>query len=375
MYCTHFGFDQSPFRITPDPAFFFPGGNRGAVLDALLYAITRGEGIVKVVGEVGSGKTMLCRMLEREMPPRCELIYLANPNLNPDEILPAIACELKLPRLAGAGKAELLHQIHDFLLARHADNRRVVMFVEEAQCMPLATLEEIRLLSNLETSHDKLLQIVLFGQPELDTKLSSHEMRQLDERITYRFQLSPLGPRELRDYLVCRLTASGYRGPEVFTPGALRALARGSRGLLRRINVLADKALLAAYSGGARQVSARHVARAIRDSEYRSWTRRPRTLWPWFAVAAGLLSLAVLGGYGLARQALSPATPLAEDHTEDAQNPGMDPAELTAFSLAVLEARPTMPAESRITGPDPLLSALAQLDRMSSAPEKAISGP
>ena len=120
---------------------------------------------------------------------------------------------------------------------------------------------------------------------------------------------------------------------------------------------------------------ARCAARAIRDSEYRSWTRRPRTLWPWFAVAAGLLSLAVLGGYGLARQALSPATPLAQDHTEDALNPGMDPAELTAFSLAVLEARPTMPAESRITGPDPLLSALAQLDRMSSAPEKAVSGP
>jgi len=375
MYCTHFGFDQSPFRITPDPAFFFSGGNRGAVLDALLYAITRGEGIVKVVGEVGSGKTMLCRMLERELPPRCELIYLANPTLNPDEILPAIACELKLPRLAGAGKAELLHQIHDYLLARHADNRRVVMFVEEAQCMPLATLEEIRLLSNLETSRDKLLQIVLFGQPELDTKLGSHEMRQLDERITYRFQLAPLSPRELRDYLVCRIAASGYRGPDVFTPGALRALARGSRGLLRRINVLADKALLAAYSGGARQVSARHVARAVRDSEYRTWSRGPRRVWPWFAVAAGLTSLAVLGGFGIVRQGLLQAAPLAEDSVEDAQGPGMDPAELTAFSLAVLEARPATPAEASAAGSDPLLSALARLDRMSSAPEVTVSGP
>ena len=375
MYCTHFGFDQSPFRITPDPAFFFPGGNRGAVLDALLYAITRGEGIVKVVGEVGSGKTMLCRMLEREMPPRCELIYLANPNLNPDEILPAIACELKLPRVAGAGKAELLHQIHDHLLSRHADNRRVVMFVEEAQCMPLATLEEIRLLSNLETSHDKLLQIVLFGQPELDTKLSRHEMRQLDERITYRFQLAPLGPRELRDYLVCRLTASGYRGPEVFTPGALRALARGSRGLLRRVNILADKALLAAYSGGARQVSARHVARAVRDSEYRAWARGPRERWSWFAVAAGLMSLAVLGGYGLLRHGPTPTSPIADERVEDTRGPGMNPAELTAFSLAVLEARPATPTASRAAGTDPLLSALARLDRMSSAPERTTRGP
>ena len=375
MYCTHFGFDQSPFRITPDPAFFFPGGNRGAVLDALLYAITRGEGIVKVVGEVGSGKTMLCRMLEREMPPRCELIYLANPNLNPEEILPAIACELKLPRVAGTGKAELLHQIHDHLLARHADNRRVVMFVEEAQCMPPATLEEIRLLSNLETSHDKLLQIVLFGQPELDTKLSRHEMRQLDERITYRFQLAPLGPRELRDYLVCRLTASGYRGPEVFTPGALRTLARGSQGLLRRINILADKALLAAYSGGARQVSAQHVARAVRDSEYRSSTRLPRTLWPWSAVAASLLALAALGGYGIVRQGLPQAAPLADERVEEPPGPGMNPAELTAFSLAVLEARPATAAADSAAGSDPLLSALARLDRMSSAPEANVSGP
>jgi type II secretory pathway predicted ATPase ExeA len=375
MYCTHFGFDQSPFRITPDPAFFFPGGNRGAVLDALLYAITRGEGIVKVVGEVGSGKTMLCRMLEREMPPRCELIYLANPNLNPEEILPAIACELKLPRVAGTGKAELLHQIHDHLLARHADNRRVVMFVEEAQCMPPATLEEIRLLSNLETSHDKLLQIVLFGQPELDTKLSRHEMRQLDERITYRFQLAPLGPRELRDYLVCRLTASGYRGPEVFTPGALRTLARGSQGLLRRINILADKALLAAYSGGARQVSAQHVARAVRDSEYRSSTRLPRTLWPWSAVAASLLALAALGGYGIVRQGLPQAAPLADERVEEPPGPGMNPAELTAFSLAVLEARPATAAADSAAGSDPLLSALARLDRMSSAPEASVSGP
>ena len=158
MYCHHFGFHQPPFKITPDPALFFPGGNRGAVLDALIYAIGRGEGIVKVVGEVGSGKTMLCRMLEREIPDNCEVIYLANPNLSPEEILPAIAYELKLAIPLGATKPMVMHQLHDYLLAKHADNRRVVMFVEEAQGMPLATLEEIRLLSNLETAQDKLLQ-------------------------------------------------------------------------------------------------------------------------------------------------------------------------------------------------------------------------
>jgi len=242
MYSQHFGLAKSPFRITPDPEMFFPGGNRGAVLDALVYAISRGEGIVKVVGEVGSGKTMLCRMLERELPDHCEIIYLANPRLAPDEILHAIAVELELPVPATATKLEALRALHDYLLTRHAANRRVVMFVEEAQGTPLATLEEIRLLSNLETSQDKLLQIVLFGQPELDAKLAMHEIRQLNERITFRFELAPFRTAEIRDYLNTRLRASGYRGPELFSGPAIRELARHSRGLLRRINILADKA-------------------------------------------------------------------------------------------------------------------------------------
>jgi energy-coupling factor transporter ATP-binding protein EcfA2 len=140
MYSQHFGLDRTPFRITPDPAFFFPGGNRGAVLDALIYAISRGEGIVKVVGEVGSGKTMLCRMLERELPEHCEIIYLANPRLAPDEILHAIAVELELPVAATATRLDVMRALHEHLVGRHAANRRVVMFVEEAQGMPLATL-------------------------------------------------------------------------------------------------------------------------------------------------------------------------------------------------------------------------------------------
>jgi MSHA biogenesis protein MshM len=268
MYSQHFGLAKTPFRITPDPEMFFPGGNRGAVLDALVYAISRGEGIVKVVGEVGSGKTMLCRMLERELPDHCEIIYLANPRLAPDEILHAIAVELELPVPATATKLEAMRALHDYLLSRHAANRRVVMFVEEAQGTPLATLEEIRLLSNLETSQDKLLQIVLFGQPELDAKLAVHEIRQLNERITFRFELAPFKTAEIRDYLNTRLRASGYRGPDLFSGPAIRELARHSRGLLRRINILADKALLAAFAEHARRVTAGHVRLAARDSAF-----------------------------------------------------------------------------------------------------------
>jgi len=268
MYSQHFGLTTTPFKITPDPAFFFPGANRGAVLDALVYAISRGEGIVKVVGEVGSGKTMLCRMLERELPAHCEIIYLANPRLAPDEILHAIAIELQLPLGVTASRLEAQRALHDHLLARHAANKRVVMFVEEAQGMPLSTLEEIRLLSNLETSEDKLLQIVLFGQPELDEKLAIHEIRQLNERITFRFNLAPLNADEIRDYLNTRLRTSGYRGNELFGTSAVRELTRHSRGLLRRINVLADKALLAAFAANARQVRGKHVRLAARDSAF-----------------------------------------------------------------------------------------------------------
>ncbi len=195
MYNQHFGLDRPPFKITPDTDFFFPGGNRGAVLDALLYAVTQGEGIVKVTGEVGSGKTMLCRMLQTHLPAEIERVYLANPSVSPEEILRAIAFELGLPATREASRLELMHALHEHLVRRHAEGRQVVVFVEESQSMPVTTLEEIRLLSNLETHHYKLLQIVLFGQPELDAMLAQPGIRQLRERIAHSFRLQPLRRR------------------------------------------------------------------------------------------------------------------------------------------------------------------------------------
>ncbi len=268
MYYDYFGLRQPPFRITPDTNLFFPGGNRGAVLEALVYAITHGEGIVKVVGEVGSGKTMLCRMLEQELPDNVEVIYLANPSLSPDDILHAIAFELGLTLEPGADRLEVMQKLQDYLLKRHAGNRQVVMFVEEAQGMPLETLEEIRLLSNLETSQHKLLQIVLFGQPELDENLAQPHIRQLRERITYSFDLVPFRREQVRDYLNSRLRACGCNTDGVFSPGAVRAITRHSQGLLRRINILADKAMLAAYAEGSRKIRGKHVRVAARDSEF-----------------------------------------------------------------------------------------------------------
>lgn len=207
MYYEHFGLTQAPFRITPNTDFFFGGGNRGPILEALIYAITQGEGIVKVTGEVGSGKTMLCSMLQSRLPEQVETVYLANPSVSPEEILHAIAFEMQLAIDRNASRLVVMHAIQDYLLKRHAEGKRVVLFVEESQGMPIATLEEIRLLSNLETKSDKLLQIVLFGQPELDDNLRENHIRQLKERITHSFRLEPLTAAETREYLMFRLRA------------------------------------------------------------------------------------------------------------------------------------------------------------------------
>ena len=216
MYQEHFGLKRPPFKITPDTSLFFEGNQRGAALEALMYAIRSGEGIIKVVGEVGSGKTMLCRMLEVRLANDIDVIYIANPSLSPDNILHVIAHELQLDVNNGMSKVDVMQRIQAHLLKKHANNRQVVLFVEEAQSMPIETLEEIRLLSNLETDENKLLQMVLFGQPELDEKLSVPHIRQLKERITQSFYLSPFPPDDTLQYLNFRLRAVGYKGPDVF---------------------------------------------------------------------------------------------------------------------------------------------------------------
>jgi type II secretory pathway predicted ATPase ExeA len=295
MYYAHFGLDQAPFKITPNTEFFYSGGNRGPILEALMYAISHGEGIVKVTGEVGSGKTMLCNMMQTRMPAHIESVYLANPSVSPEEILHAIAFDLQLPVDRAASRLEVMHALQDHLVKRHAEGHRVVVFVEESQSMPLATLEEMRLLSNLETRNDKLLQIVLFGQPELDDNLRQPAIRQLRERITHSFRLEPLEPDEVREYLMFRLRAAGYRGPDMFSSLVVSQVARASEGLTRRINLLADKALLAAFSENTHNVRLKHIKAAIRDSEFsRESAVRPPPRYGWRA-AALMLAGAVVG--------------------------------------------------------------------------------
>ena len=248
MYEEYFGLERPPFKITPDTSLFYDGGKRGDILAALVYAIHRGEGIVKVVGEVGSGKTMLCRMLQLKLPDTVEIVYIANPSVSAEDILFVIAHELSLPVVKGSSKHEVMHMLQDYLLQRHMENKQVVLFVEEAQGMPLDTLEEIRLLSNLETDENKLLQIILFGQPELDQNLAQQSIRQLRERITHNFELEPLTRDEIHNYLNFRMREVGYTGPELINNTVAKKVEQHSAGLLRRINIIADKILLSAFA-------------------------------------------------------------------------------------------------------------------------------
>lgn len=294
MYQGHFGLDRPPFKITPDTSLFFKGSQRGAVLEALMYAVTSGEGIIKVVGEVGSGKTMLCRMLEVRLADSVDIVYIANPSLSPDNILHVIAHEMGLDVKNSSSKLDVMQQISEYLLERHADNRQVVLFVEEAQSMPIETLEEVRLLSNLETEHSKLLQMVLFGQPELDQKLAQDHIRQLKERITHSFYLDPFQPKDTLEYLNFRLRSVGYRGPDVFNRKTANAIKKYSGGLTRRINILADKALMASFSEGGHEVTLKHVHTGAIDSDF----KKKSNLRLWLAGALVVLALAIAGWLG-----------------------------------------------------------------------------
>jgi MSHA biogenesis protein MshM len=362
MYYEHFGLTQAPFKITPNTDFFFTGGNRGPVLEALIYAITHGEGIVKVSGEVGSGKTMLCNMLQNRLPPNVESVYLAHPSVAPEEALHAIAFELGLGIDRQADRLEVMHSLQQHLLEQHAAGHRVVLFIEESQSMPLATLEEIRLLSNLETRNDKLLQMVLFGQPELDEILRRPDIRQLRDRIAHSFRLDPLGDGEVREYLMFRMRAAGYRGPEIFSATVVRQIAKASSGLTRRINLIADKALLAAFSENTHTIEPRHVRAALRDSEFGHAQRGARSGLPYAWAAAALLAGAALGAvlYAVvddsfarsAKAALPAAAPIAAAVAPSAAAPAMvspPPAAPAAATAAVAAAAAAAPAAAANT--------------------------
>jgi MSHA biogenesis protein MshM len=265
LYLDHFNLSADPFRITPDTAFFFTGGQRGDFLEGLVVASMHDEGIVSVVGEIGMGKTMLTRMLlERLRLLPCDTVYLANPVFDRNEILEAITRDLMHAPERG-NRAQTLAILESALLERYTRGRRVVVVIDEAHSMPAPTLEEIRLLSNLETSHHKLLKIVLFGQPELDELLNSTRLRQVKDRISHRFELQPFTAQEACSYLTFRLQKAGWQGEDLFDAAAHKLLLQASGGRTRKLNMLADKSMLAAYAEGATRIGLEQVRRAVGD--------------------------------------------------------------------------------------------------------------
>ena len=353
MYLSHYGLDEPPFRITPVTDWFYGGANRAAILEALIYAISHGEGIIKVVGEVGTGKTMMCRVLMERLPPHVDTIYLSDPTLSREEIVYAIADELGLD-LAGQRATTALRSLQNALIGRYADGRRVVLLIDEAHAMPHPTLEEVRLLSNLETSRHKLLQIVLFGQPELDQTLRMAQMRQLKDRIIHHFTMQPLTEPVIAEYLSFRMRAAGYHGPEIFTPGAVRLITRASQGLTRRVNILADKALLAAFVANTHAVEAKHVRKAMQDSELEVPKRRLVPAYAGAAIAAvvGILLFVTWNTWLRPLPEPAAARPTAETAGATAAAPPIaPPAPATPPPGQGPDSSPASPAPAAAPGP------------------------
>lgn len=267
MYLNHFGLSEFPFSITPDTSFVCSLQGHQEALNTLLVALNGGEGFVKISGEVGTGKTLLCRRLLQSLDAGWVTAYLPNPNLDGDTLLRALAEEFGVEDFAGLDQYHLLRRVNLALLGFARAKKRVVVCIDEAQAMPIETLEALRLLSNLETEKRKLVQIVLFGQPELDAKLRRPEVRQLLQRIAFHYRLGTLKKSELELYLAHRLRVAGFRGEALFSPAALRALHRASGGTPRLINILAHKTLLAAFGEGRQTIRRRHVRLAAGDTE------------------------------------------------------------------------------------------------------------
>jgi MSHA biogenesis protein MshM len=286
MYLGHFSLREAPFSITPDTDFFYPHEGAQASLNMLLVALRSGEGFLKVVGELGCGKTVLCRQLLKTLQGEFVTAYIPNPDMGPDDLLLALAGELGVAIPQPVQRHAVMNGIGACLVGHARQGKRVVVCIDEAQAIPVRTVESLRLLSNLETEKRKLLQIVLLGQPDLDTKLARPEIRQLLQRITFSEYLGPMALNRVPVYLAHRLSTASLDNAtagELFTPEAAAAIAKASGGVPRLINVLAHKSLMLAYGEGVYEVSVEHARLAAADTpglqRPQPWWQRLRAAW------------------------------------------------------------------------------------------------
>ena len=269
MYVEHFHLRENPFSLTPDTQFFLNQQGHRQALNTLLVALKHCEGFIKIVGEVGTGKTLLCRILLQQLNRDFITAYIPNPALSAEELKGFVAQEIGAVYRADMPAYELMSAIYRRLLSLAKQGKQVVLIVDEAQAMPRDTIENLRLLTNLETEKRKLLQVVMIGQPELDTLLAREDLRQLKQRIIFSEYLSPFCLAATVAYIHHRLAAAGHdnRHHVLFTPFALRLAHLGSGGIPRLINILCHKALMSSYGRGHQGVNAWHMAKAIVDTE------------------------------------------------------------------------------------------------------------
>ncbi len=294
MYQDYFGLTEAPFSITPDTSYFYAHGHYSEALNTLLVALRAGEGFIKVTGEVGTGKTLLCRKLLNTVEDRFVTAYIPNPMLTPYGLQSAVADELGLDMSRHYGHHQLLKLISNRLLELTAEGKNIVLCIDEAQTMPVETMEALRLLTNLETEKQKLLQVILFGQPELDDHLNEKNVRQLKQRITFSYVLKPIDQEEMKLYLTHRLGVAGYKGGNLFEEKAMSSLYKASRGIPRLINILSHKSLMSAYGQGTKHVNKDNMRAAIKDTEDAQLSHANHATPAWVIATASLFAVSLV---------------------------------------------------------------------------------
>ncbi len=299
MYLYHFGIKELPFTLTPNTSYFFGLPSHKEAIQVLSTALKTGEGFIKVTGEVGTGKTLICRKLLNDLPKDFVTAYIPNPYLSPQELRRAVASELNVSLTDHSDQQEFTQRIQQRLIHIHQQNKGVVLIIDEAQALPVESIEALRLITNLETESRKLLQVVLFGQPELDEKLALPELRQLKQRITFSYCLSLMDSDQVYQYVKHRLMVAGYRGVDLFDPSACKALFKASKGTPRIVNVLCHKALMLSYGEGKQLVEKKHLRMAIEDTE--AADAPSAGVWKYLAASLLVVSVGVAGYFGLER--------------------------------------------------------------------------
>jgi len=267
MYLYHFGLTELPFTLTPNTNFYLPLQPHNEALAVLTTALQAGEGFIKVIGEVGTGKTLLCRKLLNEIPEHFITAYIPNPYLNPDELRRALAVELGVKQAQRMSVQLLTQRIQSRLLELHGQGHSVVLILDEAQALPETSLEALRLFTNLETETRKLLQVVLFAQPELDERLAQTQFRQLRQRITFSYALRAMNAAEVKQYIQHRMHVAGYKGASLFSDSICKRITKVSNGIPRLVNVLCHKVLMLTYGQGHYQITNKILNAAIIDTE------------------------------------------------------------------------------------------------------------